>query len=529
MTSPYPFRLLATQSICRAFLIPCFLLTFFSASLCAQVEIKKEVLPDGVEHWYAPALPNGESYFIQKLEEVYHVVFPPKDVLAFGKSFAFLVGVSKYKYLSPQLPSVRHDVEAMRDFLLYKAGFDEVYIVTDDAVNRDLIEHYIKAILPSKMQKNDRLLFYYSGHGGDNQGNTGYLLFGNAQKGQFYGNEVFEISSLTNWGYELKAPHLLIILDSCASGLGIASKSGSSDSGRMLLQTLSGNGSRTILTAGTASEKTYAEEGREKTGNSFFTKALLDAFESRSQYDQKSGFITINDLFADVEKEMALFRVTYGKSTTPRMWPLQELDYRGTFVFLNPRATAAHLTGEQAQALGIKIAAKGEGGDVTAVVSAGMGTIEVRPKKSGNFFIDDVNMGYVEQDKMGQFPLQPSGKHKVRVDDGEPLEVVVFNGDVAHLNIGYSNPLDKSPQAPTGIVVVHSKRKEPGDVFVDGYQVGQTEKEGDYQFPDILEGSHEIRVKFARAATTEIKYVTRGRTTDVVVPAPPTGVTATVQ
>jgi len=179
--------------------------------------------------------------------------------------------------------------------------------------------------------------------------------------------------------------------------------------------------------------------------------------------------------------------------------------------------------------LGVKIAAKGEGDQLTAVVNTGMGAIEVRPKKGGNLFIDDVNMGYVEQDKTDQFPMQPSGTHKVRVDDGESLEVVVFNGDVAHLDIGYSNPVDKSPQALTGIVVIHSKRKEPGNVFVDGYQVGQTEKDGDYQFPNILEGSHEIRVKFARAVTTEIKYVIRGRTTDVVVPAPPTGLNATVQ
>jgi len=521
-------RLSARKAIYRATALFFSCLSFSSAQLDGQVQIKKEVLQDGVEHWYVPALPNGKSYFVQKLEEAYKVVFPPKDVQAFGKSFAFLVGVSHYKYLTPQLPSVQHDIEDMRNFLLDKAGFDEVYVATDGIVNPVLVQRYIKSTLPSKMQKNDRLLFYYSGHGGDNNGNTGYLLFGNARKDEFF-DDVLEVSSLANWGYELKTPHLLIILDSCASGLGIAPKSGSSDSGKMLLQTLSGNGSRTILTAGTASEKTYAEEGREKTGNSFFTKALLKSFESRSQYDQKSGFITINDLFADVEKEMALFRVTYGKSTTPRMWPLQEMDYRGTFVFLNPHATSVHLTGEQAQALGVKIAAKGDSDESTPTVNAGMGTIEVRPKKNGNLFIDDVNMGYVEQDKTGQFPLQPSGPHKVRMDQGGSLEVVVFNGDVTHLNIGYSDPVDSSPQAPTGTVVVHSKRNERGDVFVDGYRVGQTEKVGDYQFPNIVEGSHEVRVKFPRAAVTDIKYVYRGRTTDINVPAPPTGLTATVQ
>lgn len=47
----------------------------------------------------------------------------------------------------------------------------------------------MKGTLPEKMQKNDRLLFYYSGHGGDNNGGTGYMLFSNAEKGKFWGNE----------------------------------------------------------------------------------------------------------------------------------------------------------------------------------------------------------------------------------------------------------------------------------------------------------------------------------------------------
>lgn len=504
----------------------------FSASLAAQQTpkseiIKKETLPDGVEHWYIPPPADGKSFFLQKLEELYSVVIPPKDVQPFGRSFALLVGVSRYKFLSPQLPSVQNDVDAMRKFLLEKAGFDEVYVAANDIVNRDLVEQYIKATLPSRMAKNDRLLFYYSGHGGDNQGNTGYLLFSNAQPGQFYGNSVLEITSIANWGSELKTPHLLIILDSCASGLGIASKSGNSDSTGMLLQTLSGNGSRTILTAGTAAEKTYAEEGRQKTGNSFFTKALLDAFDSRAQNDHGTGFITITDLFADTEKEMAAFRAAYGKSTTPRMWPLQEFAYRGTFVFLNPRASAARLSSEQAQALGVKIASKGAGDDASAP-PPGMGAIEVRSKNGGHIFVDDSDLGPILSGNTVQFFQQAVGQHKVRLDNGAPVEVRVSNGNVTHLNLGYPNPVDTAQQALTGTVVIHCQRNEPGEVFVDGYSVGHTEKIGDFFFPNILEGSHEIRVTFALAVTTETKYVTRGQTTDVNVPAPPTGLTATV-
>jgi uncharacterized caspase-like protein len=319
----------------------------------AYPQVRQEKLPDGVEHFYRTDTPHNESYFTEEFKKIYGVLLPSTGNQPFGKSVAFLVGVSVYHHLTPSLPSVDNDLSAMRQFLLTKGGFDEAYVATGDLVNRDLIEKYMKGVFASKLHRNDRLLFYYSGHGGDNQGTTGYMLFSNAQKGQFWGPQVLAIDTLTDWSQELQVQHILFILDSCASGLGINPKSSFSDSDKQLIQTLSGGGSRTVLTAGTASEATYAIEGRQSKGNGVFTKALLDAFDSRSLEYEGAGFITITDLFADMEKEMAKFRVHYGKGTTPRMWTLQETQYRGTFVFLNPRSASLHLSGKQAKAVGV--------------------------------------------------------------------------------------------------------------------------------------------------------------------------------
>jgi uncharacterized caspase-like protein len=360
---------------------------FFATPARAQIQITKEVLKDGVEHWYIQEPANSEAYLTKRFTEIYKVVLTALSPPPFGRSIAFLVGVSEYRYLS-QLPSVRNDVNEMRDFLLSKAGFDEVYVATDSVVNRDLIEEYVKDILPNKMAKADRLLFYYSGHGGDNQGQTGYMLFGGAQKSRFYGQDVLAVDSLNDWSRELQIQHALFILDSCSSGLGIAEKSGASDSDAALLRTLSGNGSRTVLTAGTANEETYAEENRQQTGNSIFTKSLLNAFDSLS-LAENLGFITINDLFADTQKEMAKFRAVSGKSTTPRMWPLQEFDYGGTFVFLNLRASAARLTAEQTKALGV--VPKNETRGTNDLSS---GAIHVFSASSGELYIDGQDTGY---------------------------------------------------------------------------------------------------------------------------------------
>jgi uncharacterized caspase-like protein len=233
----------------------CLAFSLSTAPVLAQ--IKSEVLKDGVEHWYIQEPPNSEAYLTRRFAEIYNVILSAQSTRPFGRSIAFLVGVSKYQNLS-QLPSVLNDIREMREFLLNKAGFDEVYVVTDANVKRDLIEQYVKGILPDKMSSPDRLLFYYSGHGGDQKGN-GYMLFGGAQSGKFFGQDVLAVSSLGDWSKELQIQHALFILDSCSSGLGFLQKSGVSDSDSLLLRTLSGNGSRTVLTAGTAEEETYAE------------------------------------------------------------------------------------------------------------------------------------------------------------------------------------------------------------------------------------------------------------------------------
>lgn len=318
-----------------------------SYSQLSTPEIKTETFKDGVEHWYVVEPANGGSYFGRWFQQIHNVRFL-KNPQAFGKSIAFLVGVGTYHNFSPQLQeSVHNDLVEMRDLLLREMGFDEVYIAKDDIVNRDLIEEYIKGKIATGASEHDRLLFYYSGHGDTNRGTTGYMLFGGAQKGQFYSPQVLAVNTLKDWSRELKFQHMLFILDSCASGLAFTSKSPPRD---RLLETLSGNGSRTVLTAGTAEEATYEVPDRNSLRNGVFTAALLRAFRSADLDD--TVLVTVSDLFARVEKVMAEFRANNPVvMTTPQIVRLDESDYRGTFVFYNLRVTHGHLPKEQAEAL----------------------------------------------------------------------------------------------------------------------------------------------------------------------------------
>jgi hypothetical protein len=337
--------MLNQRSVLTVIIWACLLFYAFvgvSLSQLSHPPVKEETLSDGVEHWYVVPPQKHGSYFWQLLQELCAVTVSKKP---FGKSIAFLAGVGTYHHLSPQLDkSVPNDLKEMRDLLLNDMGFDEVYVAKDDVVNRDLIEGYIKERISNLANEEDRLLFYYSGHGAENHGD-GYLLFGNAERGKFYGPQVLPVSALLDWSKELKFQHVLFILDSCASGLTFTSKSPEDD---RMIETLSGNGSRTV--AGTAEELAYELDARQQVGNGAFTYALLTAFHSVDL--SGTTLITVADLYARVEQEMARFRIQNRVTTHPHISRLDESEYRGTFVFLNARSTRPHLTTAEFQALG---------------------------------------------------------------------------------------------------------------------------------------------------------------------------------
>ncbi len=522
--------------ICRVF-APLSLIVLLAPAIAHSQE-NREVFPDGVEHWYLTEPPNGESNLARKFKKICEAVSIGKCTQPFGKSIAFLIGIGAYSDLPP-LPSVHNDVIQMREFLLGIGGFDEVYIATDKVVDRDIIEQYVKEKITSKMKPNDRLLFYYSGHGGDYKGKTGYMLFGDARRGQFWGRQVLEIDALRRWSQELPIQHMLFILDSCASGLAITSKSPLSESSKLLIETLSGNGSRTLLTAGTADEATYTLDDRKSTGNGAFTRAFLNAFQSRMSTDPSAGFITITDLFADVQREMASFRIRYGKSTHPQMWTLQESEYRGTFVFLNPRSTSPVLTDEQAKVLGVTLRPKRQ---VDTSADTASGVIEVSSPHYGALYLDDQPVGYMIGGKVRQLLQQAPGEHRVRMEapvrvsetevrmGNESITIMVENGKISYVAFGSKSPIDDSGTVVVGALVIESTQKLDGEVLVDDFRVGHLEKNGQLTVAHLTAGEHFYRILGAKESERGTVTIKPNETEYVIHhPNPPTGLTAVVR
>jgi len=332
---------------------------FMATPLAGQAKIT--VLPDGIIKYEASAVQSHEPSFWEIFRGLFQIA-PPRP--PFERSVAFLIGVSSYKYLNPQLPYVRTDLEDMREFLIDKAGFDAVYVAADGVVNTEMIENYMVNLLPKEIGENDRLLFYYSGHGADIGGATGYMQFSQARQGVFDSNQYLAITRTEEWSHLTKAKHALFLIDSCASGLGFESKSGSSNVDEDLLNTLSGNGSRFVITAGTAREKAFEFETSSAQGYSVFTHAFLGALESNGQGYREKGFLVLDEVFADAKVRVGRFTSSTGEQMTPQLWSIPRDDKdTGTFIFINKDMIGAALTTRAKIQLGI---AKGPSGNPVA-------------------------------------------------------------------------------------------------------------------------------------------------------------------
>jgi protein-disulfide isomerase len=326
----------ARSRLVGAFVLICCAQLSFSATLTAgEITLKQSRLPDGVVLWTTNQASTEKPPFFSFLEDLAKIVLPSRGELPFDRSIAFLIGVSKYRHLD-SLPFARNDLNDMRDYLLLRGGFDQVYIVSDEVANAGLVEKYMMNIFPQKLQSRDRLLFYYAGHGADAHGTTGYLQFANASPDDF-AQDVLPISRVYEWSSVNRAAHMLYLLDTCASGLAFAPRAGTSTSDEQrLIQTLSSSGSRAVVTAGTAEEQTFEVKDSHGRGNGIFTRSFLAALEKISSQETAPVFLTIGQIFSSLQISMARFAAENRKPLHPRLWPLNEDEYTGSFVFLNP-------------------------------------------------------------------------------------------------------------------------------------------------------------------------------------------------
>jgi hypothetical protein len=248
----------------------------------------------------------------------------------FGKSYALVVGVGDYdNYTKLSAPAA--DAEQVRNFLRDEALFDRVITLTNEKATRARIESLMDRILPQLVQSNDRLLFYFSGHGMTRDLGAlkrGYLILKTSQRGGW--DEMIDMPRIRDWAQNFgKARHVLFLLDACFSGLAATERKVGFDPRNQTIQRLMQPASH-IVTAGIEGEESFIFNEK-----SLFTAAFLAA--ARGSLSMPSdGVISLSEMMVQINRALDAKRAELNEKfrMTPRSYYSRIENNAGEFFFL---------------------------------------------------------------------------------------------------------------------------------------------------------------------------------------------------
>ncbi|HEX4809557.1 MAG TPA: caspase family protein [Bryobacteraceae bacterium] len=337
--------------------------------VCLSILPALAVLPPGVTKNPVPSHPDITVYewpstqtlppFWDSFFKLFRLPSGTKAELPFQRSVAVIVGIGHYKFITPRLEYVSKDVEKMRDYLLGDGGFDAVYVM-DEGVSPEVVSAFMSDEMPQKVGPKDRLLFYYSGHGADPGTGRPVLQFQQARPGQ-WGQNVLRVDEYEQWSGLLKAEHVLFLYDACTAGEATMAKGGKEET-RTAVTELSGNGSRIVVTAGTANQEAWVVKESSSNQYSIFTEALLRVLRDGTAESKQRGFITIGQAVGEASVVLADMTRHLGPGHEMNPDPVNiDRARTGTFVFLNPHADQPKMPDSDILAMNI-IVPKGAGG-----------------------------------------------------------------------------------------------------------------------------------------------------------------------
>jgi hypothetical protein len=483
-----------------------------------------QMIEDGVQLYQRPGAVVAQPSFWEVFTSVFSGAWNPPAHFPFRRSVAFLVGVSDYKNLK-KLPGVDNDLNRMRDFLLNKSGFDQVYVARGAAATPAVVQHYMMDFFQDsgRLGTEDRLFFYYSGHGDDAGGNNPYLQFADAIPGRFGDTNVLAVDSYRKWSSRISAKHALFMFDACLAGE-VITPQGNEEAERVqgLLDTLSGKGSRTIVTAGTFSQNTWYE-GVKAEGHSVFTEQFLAVMQNQ----QGPALMSIDEVIGKVELLAADYARKQGvEAAIPQAREFETAAHPGRFVLINSQSKDPKLPANMVAAMGLT--AKGSDG-APSPAALTVGTIEVSSNKNEllSLSIDGRPMGTIEKDETRRFLQIAAGKHLVTATGAtqETKEIVVSGGLPAFALFG-SSPIDTSGKTPVGTFVFRSLGGMSGEAYVDNFSIGRLEANGAIVVRNLIPGAHKCRVANQNQESIRTCNVEANQTVDIGL-SPPTGLVAT--
>lgn len=240
----------------------------------------------------------------------------------YDKSFAVIIGVNAYE----KWPSLEYAVTDARavERKLKSIGFQTTTLI-DQQATKDNILKVLGDELPHLLNRNDRVVIYFAGHGQTEEmpdgSQMGYILPVDADRRNIFSTAI-SMDQVRVFSRRLPAKHVLYLIDSCYSGLGLTRAGAVPLGERDYLWKITTRKAHQMLTAGGKGELAH-EEG----GHGVFTKYLLEALNGAADGEGK-GFVTFSDIAVYVKPKVSHY-------TRAKQVPqFGNLDGEGEFVFV---------------------------------------------------------------------------------------------------------------------------------------------------------------------------------------------------
>ena len=245
----------------------------------------------------------------------------------YEESYALVIGVSNYNNGWSRLPGVKKDIYIIKQTLEANGFIVDLVEDPNDIELSDAFESFIKehGLLP-----NNRLLFYFAGHGAtqtvEDGREMGYIVPANAPLPEDNPRE-FHVKSISmrkvdTYAREILSKHALFLFDACFSGALFNISRGKNVS--YALTSKITNPVRQFITAGSADE--------EVSDDSWFRKYFVIALTTTDADGNRDGYLTASELNEFLFENVSNY--SYG-SQHPQYGKIRDekLD-KGDFVFV---------------------------------------------------------------------------------------------------------------------------------------------------------------------------------------------------
>ena len=272
------------------------------------------------------------------------------DRSPFAHSIAVVIGVNEYGSGIPALRTAGNDARRLATLLAEQHGYDVTTLIDADAT-QERITTLLTKTLPALVGADDRVLFYFAGHGvardGD-EGPNGYLLPSDARRGDE--STYLHMPLVHDALLALTCRHMLVVLDSCFSGA--FRWSGTRDVEvevdvvhQEKYDRFVRDPAWQVITSASQDQKALDQLSAGSLGSrdgvgahSPFALALFDALAGKGDLipnDVGDGLVTATELYLYLDESLQNAVLAAGKSQTPRLWPLRKHD-KGEYVFFVP-------------------------------------------------------------------------------------------------------------------------------------------------------------------------------------------------